>query len=46
MQRNPNLVRLSHDHQAGLVLAKRACELATIADPERHRSALGHQGSR
>lgn len=32
MQRNPNLVRLSHDHQAGLVLAKRARELATIAD--------------
>lgn len=35
MQRNSNLVRLSHDHQAGLVLAKRARELATLADPER-----------
>ena len=35
MQRDLNLVRLSHDHQAGLVLAKRARELATIADPER-----------
>lgn len=35
MQRDPNLVRLSHDHQAGLVIAKRARELATIADPER-----------
>lgn len=35
MQRDPNLVRLSHEHQAGLVLAKWARELATIADPER-----------
>jgi len=35
MQRDPNLVRLSHDHQTGLVLAKRARELATAADPER-----------
>lgn len=35
MQRDQNLVRLSHDHQSGLVLAKRARELATAADPER-----------
>ena len=38
MQRNPNLVRLSHDHQAGLVLAKRARELATAPDSD-HRAA-------
>ncbi len=35
MQRDPNLVRLSHEHQAGLVLAKRARELATAEDSER-----------
>ena len=35
MQRDPNLVRLSHDHQSALVLAKRARELATAEDPER-----------
>ena len=37
MQRNPNLVRLSHDHQAGLVLAKRGRELATAQDSD-HRA--------
>ncbi|WP_462323185.1 hemerythrin domain-containing protein [Halochromatium sp.] len=35
MQRDPNLVRLSHDHQSALVLAKRARELATVEDPKR-----------
>ncbi len=35
MQRDPNLVRLSHDHQSALVLAKRARELATAAEPDR-----------
>jgi hemerythrin-like domain-containing protein len=35
MRRDPNLVRLSHDHHAGLVLAKRARELAEAADEQR-----------
>lgn len=35
MQRDPNLVPRSHDHQSALVLAKRARELATAKDPER-----------
>ncbi|MCF7997035.1 MAG: hemerythrin domain-containing protein [Chromatiaceae bacterium] len=38
MQRDPNLVRLSLDHQAGWVLAKRARELATAPDAD-HRAA-------
>lgn len=38
MQRDPNLVRLSRDHHSGLVLAKRARELAT-AEPEQRRAA-------
>ena len=35
MQRDPNLVRLSRDHHTGLVLAKRARELATTEATER-----------
>ena len=36
MRRDPNLVRLSRDHHQGLVLAKRARELATVTDTQRH----------
>jgi hemerythrin-like domain-containing protein len=35
MHRDPNLVRLSHEHHTGLVLAKRARELPASDEPQR-----------